>query len=442
MRRGTRSVRLGATVVAVALLAAACGSGRNDNAGGGGGGSATTVAGGVNIDTSKCTDYQPTQGISGDTIKFGSSFPQSGLYAAYAEISKGYLAYFKYVNAGGGVQGKKIEMVTKDDQYDSGKTKANVDELTQKDGVFGLFNVVGTPNNLAIRDDMGDACVPDLFVASGSQLWGDTAKYPWLIGSIPSYATESAIFADYLKSNKPDAKVSILQQNDDFGDGYVVAFKKAIEGTNITVVDEQKYNATDPDVKSQVTTMAKSGADTTLLAATALKCPQALNAVKESGWKPLTYISGTCTSSTIVGLAKDANSGVLSSIYLKDPADPEWNSDPAMKDFQTLGAQYGLSAADLKNGIVGYGWTMGALLTTTLKAAPELTREAVMQAAYGLQNETPGLVLPGISINTAGSKDPYVIEQMQIGQYNGNYWALQGQVVSYEGKTSQYASVN
>jgi branched-chain amino acid transport system substrate-binding protein len=443
MRTRHKLVRLGGIAVAVALLAGACGSSRNDNAGGGGG-SATTAAGGggVTIDTSKCSDYKPTQGISGDTIKFGSSFPQSGLYAAYAEISKGYQAYFKYVNAQGGVQGKKIEVVTKDDQYDSGKTKANIDELTQKDGVFGLFNVVGTPNNLAVRDDLNDACIPNLFVASGSQLWGDQAKYPWLIGSIPSYATEAAIFADYLKTNKPAAKVAILQQNDDFGQGYVVAFNKAIEGTQITVVDDQKYNTTDPDVKSQITTMAQSGADTTLLAATALKCPQALNAIKESGWKPLTYISGTCTSNTIVGLAKEANNGVLSSIYLKDPSDPEWASDSAMKDFQTLGAQYGLSADDLKNGIVGYGWTMGALLTETLKQAPELTRQAVMQAAWSLKDAKPGLLLPGISINTNGSKDPYVIEQMQIGQYNGNYWQLQGQVVSFEGKTGQYASAN
>ena len=143
----------------------------------------------------------------------------------------------------------------------------------------------------------------------------------------------------------------------------------------------------------------------------------------------------------MIGLAKGANEGVLSSIYLKDPADPEWANDSAMKEFQTLGKQYGLSDADLQNGIVGYGWTMGALLKDTLEKAPELTRQAVMQAAWTLSNETPGLLLPGISINTNGSKDPYVIEQMQIGKYNGTYWDLQGQVVSFEGKTGQYASI-
>ena len=141
------------------------------------------------------------------------------------------------------MQGTADRVVTKDDQYDSGKTKANIQELTQQDGVFAMFNVVGTPNNLAIRDDLGDAVhARTCSLATGSQLWGDPAHYPWLIGSIPSYATEAAIFADYLKANKPDAKVAILAQNDDFGEGYTVAFKKAIEGTGITVVDEEKYN--------------------------------------------------------------------------------------------------------------------------------------------------------------------------------------------------------
>lgn len=441
----TRWLKVGAASMALALAAVGCGGGRNDDSssgGGGGGSSATTAPGGAfSISTKDCQDYQGTQGVTGDTIRLGSSFPQSGLYSAYAEISKGYEAYFKYVNANGGVNGKKIEIITKDDQYDSGKTKSNTQELTQKDGVFAMFNVVGTASNLAIRDDLGEECIPNLFAATGSQLMGNPAKYPWLIGSIPTYATESAIFADYLKTNQPNAKVAILAQNDDLGTGYTAAFKKAIEGTGITVVKEEKYNSTDPDVKSQITTLSSSGADTALIAATALKCPQALNSIKESGWSPLTYISGTCTSNTVVGLAPEANVGVLSSIYLKDPADPEWANDAAMKEFQTLGAQYGLTEKELQNGIVGYGWTMGALLVNTLKQAGTIDRQTVMQAAYNLKNQQVGLLLPGITVNTDGTKDPYPIEQMQIGKYgvNGPYWDLQGQVVSFEGKTGGYA---
>ena len=285
----------------------------------------------------------------------------------------------------------------------------------------------------------GAQCVPNLFVASGSTLWGETNDYPWLIGSIPSYATEAAIFADYLKENKPEAKVAILGQDDDVGSGYADAFKKSIDGTDITVVAEEKYSPTDPDVKSQITTLSASGADTVLVAAAALKCAQALNAMQEVNWKPVTYISGTCTSKTVVGLANaGAADGVISSIYLKDPADPEWDADPAMQQFQTLGAANGLSAEDLDNGIVGYGWTMGALLVDTLKQSPDLTRQDVMQTAYSLSNLQVGLLLPGATVNTNGAEDPFPIEQMQIGIYNGTFWDLQGGLVSFEGKTSDY----
>jgi branched-chain amino acid transport system substrate-binding protein len=440
MRKRSRFVTVAATAVALSLVMAACGGRDDDSSSGGGGSTDTTAAGGggeaaFTIDTDNCGTYDATAGVTEDKITFGSSFPQSGTYAAFAKISVGYQAYFEYVNANGGVNGKMIELIAENDEYDPNRTRTNTQELVAEP-VFGMFNVVGTPNNLAIRDDLADACVPNLFTATGSQLWGETEDYPWLIGSIPSYATEAAIFAQYLKDNAPTAKVAILAQNDDFGEGYSSAFRGAIDGSEISVVDEQTYNSTDPDVKSQITTLAASGADTILLATTALKCPQALNAIKEQqGWDPLIYISATCTSSTIVGLAPEANVDVLSSIYLQDPADPQWDDNPAMQEFQTLGAQYGISAEDLNNGIVGYGWTMGALLVETLKTSPELTRQAVMEKAYSLSDLEIGLLLPGISINTNGAEDPFPIEQMQIGQYNGQFWALQGDIVSFEGET-------
>lgn len=441
MRTHKRWMGIVAVGMVLALAAGACG-GRDDGDSAGGGGAGTTAAGGgdgFTIDTANCGSYNPTQGITDTSIKLGSSFAQSGLYVAYADISKGYLAYFDYINDQGGLDNRKIEVVTKDDQYDPNKTRQNVQELVQSDGVFGMFNVVGTPNNLAIRDELATQCVPSLFVASGSVLWGETADYPWLIGSIPSYATESAIFADYLKANKPNATVAILGQNDDVGSGYADAFRGAIEGTDISVVAEEKYNPTDPDVRTQITTLAASGADTVLLAAAALKCAQALNAIQESGWTPTIYMSGTCTSKTVVGLANaGAADGVISSIYLKDPSDPQWATDSAMQEFQTLGAQHGLSAEDLDNGIVGYGWTMGALLVDTLRQSPELTRQAVMQTAYSLSDLQVGLLLPGATVNTDGETDPFPIEQMQIGIYNGTFWELQGELVSFEGKTGDF----
>lgn len=445
MKRSTRTRNRLTGLVAIGLtlsLAAVGCAGRNDRSSTGAattGLSSATGADTFTIDTSQCGSYNASQGIDDATIKLGSSFPQSGLYGAYAEISKGYLAYFDYINGQGGVRGKTIEVVTKDDQYDPSKTKQNAQELVLSDGVFALFNVVGTPNNLAIRDDLASQCVPDLFAASGSVLWGQTADYPWLIGSIPSYATESAVWAQWLKTNKPNAEVAILGQNDDVGAGYADAFRRAISGTDISVVAEQTYNPADPDVKSQVTTLAASGADTFLVAAAALKCPQALNAAQEAGWKPTTYISGTCTPRTIIGLANSgAADGVFSTISLKDPVDPEWASDEGMQQFKELGKEHGLTDADLTDSIVAYGWAIGQLLVETLMRSPELTRQSVMETAYSLRDLGGPLLLPGITINTNGTTDPFPIEQLQIGQYNGRYWQLQGAVISLEGKTGEY----
>ncbi|MEJ5256084.1 MAG: ABC transporter substrate-binding protein [Acidimicrobiales bacterium] len=431
-----------ALITVLALMAAACSGGRDEGGTNttGPGGTAGGGEGGFSIDLANCESYQPTQGVTEDSITFGSSFPQSGLYSAFAKISVGYEAYFRYLNeTQGGVAGKKIKVITRNDEYLPDRTLANTQELVQKEGVFGMFNVVGTPNNLAIRDELADQCVPNLFVATGSPRWGEVESYPWLIGSIPSYATEAAIFADYLKKNKPTAKVAVLYQNDDFGESYLTAFRAAIEGSEIEVVKTATYNTTDPEPRDQITTLAASGADTALLAATALKCPQSLNLIRESSWNPLIYISATCTSSTVVGLAQPgANDGVLSSIYLKDPSDPQWDDDPAMQQFRQFGAQYGISAEDLENGIVGYGWTMGALLAETLRRSPEITRQAVMETAYSLKDVQVGLLLPGVTINTDGAKDPFPIEQMQIGRYNGKYWELVGELTSLEGKSGQF----
>lgn len=441
MHKTSHGRTLIALAVVLALVAAACNGGRDEGQTQTTGPSGTAAEeGAFSIDLANCESYQPTQGVTEDSITFGSSFPQSGLYAAFAKISVGYEAYFRYLNATeGGVAGKQIKVITRNDEYLPDRTLANTQELVQKEGVFGMFNVVGTPNNLAIRDELADQCVPNLFVGTGSPLWGEVDSYPWLIGSIPSYATEAAIFADYLKKNNPDAKVAVLYQNDDFGESYLTAFRAAIEGTGIEVVRTATYNTTDPEPRDQITTLAASGADTALLAATALKCPQSLNLIRESNWNPTIYISATCTSSTIVGLAQPgANDGVLSSIYLKDPSDPQWDNDPAMQQFRQYGAQYGISAEDLENGIVGYGWTMGALLAETLRRSPEITRQAVMETAYTLSDVQVGLLLPGISINTNGEEDPFPIEQMQIGRYNGQYWELQGDLTSFEGKSQQF----
>ncbi len=449
----TKATKVAALSVSFALALSACGGGRSDSGssgGGGGGGGSTPGSGGaggggsasLSIDTSKCDDYKPTQGITESEIVLGTSGPQAGAYgAAFGPIRRGYEAYFKYINdSKGGVKGKKITLKAYDDEYKPEKTKANADKLVKEDKVFALVNVIGTPNNLAIRDDLGDACVPNLFVGTGAVQWGETDKYPWLIGSLPSYATEGAVFADYLKQQKPNAKVAILEQNDDFGEGYVKAFNKAIQGTGITVTKTEKYNPGDSDMSAQVTSMASDKPDAVLLAATVLACPNAVQKIKaQQGWTPIVYVSVTCAVKALIDIGKPENfAGTVSAAYIKDPAAPEFANDPGIKAFKEQGKKYGMSDEDLQNGGAVYGWLVGQLTVATLEQAPNLTRKDVMEAAYSLKGLKSDVLRDGVTINTNGATDPFPIESFYVGTFKDTSYKPEGKILDFEGKTVQF----
>ena len=446
MRR-TRMVTLGAALLALVLVAAAC-SGRDDDTTETGGGTdstaGTTPSGGAafTISTEDCEGYEPTAGISDDEIKVGSSFAQSGLYEAYSDISKGYLAYIEYYNeTEGGVDGRRINVLTADDGYvDPSATAANVDAFVDEDGVFAIYNVVGTPNNLEIRGDLGTRCVPNLYAATGSQLMGEPATYPWTIGSIPSYATESAIFVQWLEDNKPEAKIGVLYQNDDFGLGYLEPLQQLVEESDgLEIVSEETYNPGENEVSSQVTAMRNAGADTVLLAASGLACPGAVSAVAgQADWDVTTYASATCASKTLLGAAGEAAVGVLSAPYLKEVANPEYADDEGVQEFMEIGPQYGLTEDDLTNGTVVYGWTVGQLLVETLGMPDELTRQAAMEAAYNLPGLELPMLLPGVTVTTSGVDDPFPIESMRMGEWNGEYFDYVGELTSFEGQTVDY----
>ena len=303
MQRPHRSKFLIA-LVALGLLAGAC-SRSDSSSSSGGGGSTGGDSGGSGtgaIDTSNCPPNTQTAGISGDTINLVSSFPQSGLTAAFSEISKGYKAYFSYINDQGGVDvaGKKykIQITDKDDMYNAATTAKNINELMGPDGskAFAVFNVVGTSNNLAIRQSLNDNCVPDLFAATGSPAWGNP-KYPWLIGStLTPYTVEVTAYANYLKKEKPDAKVAMLIQNDDFGQSYEEGLQERHQG--------QRHHRHPGEVlrgRHRQTSMPRSpassrhqGADTFINGATLLACPNALKAGQDAqvGTPAFTFVSG------------------------------------------------------------------------------------------------------------------------------------------------------
>jgi branched-chain amino acid transport system substrate-binding protein len=433
--------------MALALIMVACGDRRDDSkdsaSSGGGGGTAGEGAGAV--DASDCPD-NGTAGIDGDTIKLVSSFPQSGLTAAFAEISKGYKAYFSMVNEEqGGVEidGKKykIEIDDKDDEYNPAKTASNIDELVGTDGTkaFAVFNVVGTANNIAIRDVLGDECVPNVFAATGSPAWGN-ADYPWLIGStLASYSLEGKVFADFLKKEKPNAKVAMLIQDDDFGQAYQQGFKDAIDGTDITIAKVESYPTGANEVSAQMTSLAATNADAFFDGATLLACPNALERANAEGWKPITWVSGTCISKTLMGIAGQNADKVYSATNVMDPQNPAYANEQAMQEYRDKVGKYEPDA-DVENGIVAYGWTQGALLVESLKEIDgALTRQSFMQAVRSLDGVGGGLLLPGVTVTTDAPDDPYMGETVQMVQYDAAaaHFNNVGDLIDFEGKTAE-----
>ncbi|MCU1353445.1 MAG: branched-chain amino acid transporter substrate-binding protein [Acidimicrobiales bacterium] len=436
-----RTTRFAAVVLAAALVASGCGSSRKSSSSGGGGGGGGKAGSDTAALTSKCDAYNGTQGISGDTIKIGSSLPRSGPYAPYDDLRVGWQAYFDKVNKDGGVPiaGKKykIQLEAKDDASDAGKTKSNYLSLVQKDGVFLTFGIVGTPNNKSIMPDVAQGCVPNLFANTGATLVSTDNQ--WSQGALTPYVLEATTFAQYLKQNKPNAKVAVLYQNDDFGKAYLGAFQRAIAGTKITITAKESYELADQDVKSQVTNLSATKADTWLLAASALKCSSGLQEAKNRGWQPLTYGSGVCAAKILLTIAGPAADKLLSSGDVKDPNDPQYASDPAMKEY-VAAVKASSSKADVTNGVIATGYTEAANLVGILKTAKAADRAAVMVAAHNVAGLNAGLLYDDIKLKT-GANDDFLSENLHLTQYDAKkgYGTQLGKLWVFEGKTSSLA---
>lgn len=448
MQRTRTGRKAALTIAALALVATSCGgrsdsnvSNNNGNGNGGGGqkGEGTVFA----VDASDCKNE--TAGIDGDTITLASSFPQSGLTSAFAQISKGYKAYFDKMNAAGGVEvnGKKykIKVVDKDDEYNASKTVQNIKELTGTDGTkaFAVFNVVGTANNIAIRDSLGDNCVPNLFAATGSPAWGN-AEYPWLVGStLAPYTVEANAFAEHLKTAQPKAKVAMLVQDDDFGKAYQEGFEKAIEGTDIKVVKVAKYQGGSNDVASQVTSLAASGADVFFNGSTLLACPTALEEATKNSWKRTeTFVSGTCISKTLMGIAGKNADGVVAVTNTMDPQNPAYKDTPEMKEYLQTLKDFGAKDVDPENGIVAYGYTQAAVFEYVLKNSKELTRSAVLDSLRNIDTKDLGMLVKGVTLKM-NADDAFLAESVQLVKYDakGEHFNNVGDLLDYEGKTAE-----
>jgi branched-chain amino acid transport system substrate-binding protein len=370
-------------------------------------------------------------GASDTEIKIGNIMPYSGPASAYAAIGKAEEAYFNKINAEGGVNGRKIKFISYDDAYSPPKTVEQARKLVESDNVLLIFGSLGTSTNGAIRKYMNEKKVPQLFVASGASKWNDPKQYPWTMGWQPSYASEAKIYAKYIMKEKPDAKIGVLFQNDDFGKDYLKGLKDGLGAKATMIVMEEPYDTSEPAIDEHIVKLKTSGADVFISIATPKFAAQAIKKAAEINWHPMHIISNV--SASVGGVIEPAgfeiSQGILSASYLKDGSDPQWNADDGMKRFYDFLAEFDPKANKLEAGVV-FGYAAAQTMVKVLQMCGDnLTRDNIMKQAASLKDFEPDTLLPGIKTNTAPD-DFAPIKQLQMMRFKGKSWELFGDIIS------------
>jgi len=371
-------------------------------------------------------------GATDTEIKIGNIMPYSGPASAYGIIGRTEAAYFKKINDAGGINGRKINFVSYDDAYSPPKAVEQARKLVESDEVLLIFNSLGTPSNSAIHKYMNSKKVPQLFVATGATKWNDPKDFPWTMGWQPNYQSETQIYAKYLLKNKPDAKIAVLFQNDDYGKDYLKGLKDGLGAKAASmIVAEESYETTEPTIDSHIVKLKSTGADVFVNITTPKFAAQAIKKIAEIEWKPMHFLNNV--SNSIGSVIKPAGyqnaQDIISAAYLKDVTDPQWANDPGMTQFLAFMAKDFPEGDKLDSGtIIGYGVAQ-TLVQVLKQCGDDLTRANVMKQAASLQDFRTEVLLPGIKINT-GPTDFAPISQLQLEKFKGEKWELFGDVIS------------
>ena len=372
-------------------------------------------------------------GATDAEIKIGNIMPYSGPASAYGVIGKTEQAYFNKVNAEGGINGRKINFVSYDDGYSPPKTVEQARKLVESDEVLLIFNSLGTPPNTAIQKYMNSKKVPQLFVANGATKWNDPKDFPWTMGWQPNYQSESQIYAKYILKEKPNAKIAVLYQNDDYGKDYLKGLKEGLGAKASMVIAEESYEPTEPTIDNHIVKLKATGADVFISITTPKFAAQAIKKLAEIEWKPLHILSNVSASvgSVIKPAGFENAEGILSAAYAKDGADSQWDNDPGMKKFLAFLEKYYPEANKLDASVV-YGYGVAQTMVKVLEMCGDnLTRENVMKQAASLKGFAPDTLLPGVTISTSPT-DFAPIEQLQMMRFKGEKWELFGDIISGE----------
>jgi len=371
-------------------------------------------------------------GVTASEIKVGNTNPYSGPLSAHGTIGKSIGAYFKKVNDEGGINGRKINYISYDDQYSPPKTLEMTRKLVEQDQVALIFQPLGTPTNSAIWKYMNDQKVPQLFLATGATKFGDPQGHPWTMGWQPTYQTEGHIFAQYVLKNIPDAKVGVLYQNDDSGKDYLKGFKDGLGAAAARIiVMEQSYEVTDPTVDSQVVNLKNSGANVFFNGTAPKFASQAIRKAHDLGWKPVQILASVSASvqSVLKPAGFEAAKGIMSAQYLKDVTDPQWKNDPGFKGWMEFMQKY-YPQGDINDPQNEIGISIAQTWVQVLKqAGNDLTRDNIRKQAANIQELQLPLLLPGIKLNTSAT-NYYPVTQQQLTKFDGKSWVRFGEVLS------------
>ncbi len=371
-------------------------------------------------------------GATDTEIKIGNIMPYSGPASAYGVIGKTEAAYFKKINDAGGINGRKINFISYDDGYSPPKTVEQARKLVESDEVLFVFNSLGTPPNSAIHKYMNSKKVPQLFVATGATKWNDPKDFPWTMGWQPNYQSETQIYAKYILKEKPDAKIAVLYQNDDYGKDYLKGLKDGLGAKAASmIIAEESFETTEPTVDNHIVKLKSTGADIFVNISTPKFAAQAIKKMAEIQWKPLHFLNNVSASvgSVIKPAGYENSQDIISAAYLKDASDKQWDNDPGMKEF------YAFLEKDFPEGnkldgsvVVGYGVSQ-TLVKVLQMCGDNLTRENIMKQAASLKDFRTEVLLPGIKINT-GPNDFAPISQLQLMKFKGEKWDLFGDIIS------------
>ncbi|HYM02360.1 MAG TPA: ABC transporter substrate-binding protein [Stellaceae bacterium] len=373
--------------------------------------------------------YDP--GVTDTEIKLGQTMPFSGPLSAYSTVGRAMAAYFAKVNAEGGVNGRKITLISLDDGFSPPKTVEQTRKLVEQDGVFLIFASLGTATNAAVQKYLTEKKVPQLFIQSGASRWNDPEHFPWSVPGLPNYVAEARAYAQYILATKPDARIAVLYQNDDFGKDYLRGFRGALgERAGEMIVGEQSYDVTDPTIDSQIISLSGTGADTFLSASTQKATSQAIRKADEVGWHPQVFLSAIASSikSVLIPAGVERAVGIISAAFTKDPTDPQWQKDADYQAWAAWMKEYYPDGNPTEQlNAAGY-WT-AALMTEVLRRCGDtLTRDNVMAQVTHIEDMALPMLLPGITVSI--SPENYLLfKRTQLVRFDGTRWVPLGKPI-------------